>query len=72
MRRIVAGVLIAVGIFWLLPALYTFAALSGIDDPGSAAGGFLVLFTGLIYVFPSLILIGLGTLIWPKRQTDNP
>lgn len=73
MRRVVAGVLFAVGAFWLLPALYTISALAGVDGAAdSAIGGFLVIFTALIYVFPSLILIGLGTLIWPKRQADNP
>ena len=70
MRRFIAGVLFLAGAFWTLPALYTFMAMGSAGVANEAAAGLTVM-TALIYVFPGLVLIGLGTLIWPKRP-DKP
>lgn len=65
-RRILAGLLVTAGLFWISPAiLIAFVSPSHTDE---VAAGMSLVFSGLVFVFPGLVLIALGALVWPKRR----
>lgn len=68
-RRFIALCIFLFGALWTSPAIFMLFALGSAgaeanEDIAALAFGM----HAIIFIIPGLILIGLGTLVWPKKE----
>ena len=67
-RRIVATILCGFALLWMSPALLMLTTVLDTPEGAEQAIGLSFAMHGVVFIIPSLILIGLAALVWPSKN----
>lgn len=67
-RRLIAACIFLFGLLWASPAIVMMFAMGSVAPENQDVAAMAFGLQGLFFIIPGLILIGLGTLVWPKKE----
>jgi hypothetical protein len=67
-RRFIAAVIFLFGALWASPILLTLFNMDDLNEISQEGAAIMFGVQSLFFVIPGLILIGIGTLVWPKKE----